>query len=50
MKKPVSDKPSTYSIRWKADADAGDITVHLADKLDWSTDITVKAGKAYVDI
>ena len=50
MKKPVSDKPSTYSIRWKADADAGDITVHLADKIDWSTDITVKAGKAYVDI
>lgn len=50
MKKPVSDKPSVYSIRWKKDVDAGDITVHLADKLDWSTDISVTAGKAYVDI
>ena len=50
MKKPVSDKPSSYSIRWKKNADAGDITVHLADKLGWSTDINVTAGKAYVDI
>lgn len=48
--KPVSDRPSSYSIRWKADEEAGEITVHLADKLDWSTDIKVTAGKAYVDI
>ena len=50
MKKPVSDKPESYSIRWVADTDAGAITLHLEDNQGWSNDIAVTAGKAYCDI
>ena len=50
VKKPVSDKPESYSIRWVADNEAGSITVHLADNTGWAQDIAVAAGKAYVDI
>lgn len=50
MKKPVSDKPESYSIRWVADTDAGGITVHLEDNAGWSNDYSVTAGKAYCDI
>ena len=50
VKNPSSDKPESYSIRWKPDADAGAITLHLADNRGWSQDIDVSAGKAYVDI
>ena len=50
VKKPVSDKPESYSIRWKPDASAGNMTLHLADKLGWSSDVDITEGKAYVDI
>ena len=48
--KPVSDKPESYSIRWKPDVDAGSLTLHLADNRGWSQDVAITAGKAYVDI
>ena len=50
MSKPVSDKPESYSIRWKKDLEAGSITVHLEDNAGWSNDYSVTAGKAYCDI
>lgn len=50
LKEPVSDKPESYSIRWKPDVDAGTLILHLADNRGWSQDVEVSAGKAYVDI
>ncbi|MBR4809534.1 MAG: tyrosine-protein phosphatase [Bacteroidales bacterium] len=50
VKKPVSDKPESYSIRWTPDVDAGALTLTLADDRGWSQNIDVAAGKAYVDI
>jgi hypothetical protein len=50
VKKPASDKPESYSIRWKPDVDAGTLNLHLADNRGWSQDVEITAGKAYVDI
>lgn len=47
---PNSDKPSSYSIRWKEDFDAGTLTLHLSDKLGWAADTEIRAGSCYVDI
>ena len=47
--KPVSDYPSSYSIRW-APNDVGTMTLHLADNTAWSQDVAIKAGMAYVNI
>lgn len=48
--KPVSDYPSSYSIRWtKADLE-GAKTLHLADNTGWSQDQSIKAGAAYINI
>ncbi len=45
---PSSDKPNEFSIRWTADASAGDMTFHLEEP-SWSRDVTVDAGEAYVN-
>ena len=50
VKNPVSDKPQTYSIRWKPDADAGNLTLHLSDQYDWSQDVAINPGIAFIDI
>ena len=50
VKKPSSDKPSAYSIRWTPDASEGSLTLHLADNRGWSQDVALSEGKAYVDI
>lgn len=50
VKKPVSDKPESYSIRWKPDADAGNMTLRLEASDGWSQDVEVGIGKAYIDI
>ena len=47
---PDGDKPNSYSIRWKKDPDSGSYTLHLADKLGWSAETSIKAGSCYVDI
>jgi len=48
---PTSDKPQTYSIRWKeADLDGSAIKVHLEDKLSWSADMDVAFDAVYHDI
>ena len=46
---PKCDKPSEYSIRWKEDMDAGDLTFHLEDPT-WSRDTVLPVGTCYVDI
>ena len=46
---PKSDKPSEYSIRWTADATAGDMVFRLKDELwDWSMEENVSAGEDHV--
>lgn len=46
-----SDKPSEYTIRWTADAAAGELTFELKDQTwDWSSEETVAAGEAYVNV
>ena len=45
---PSSDKPNEFSIRWKADASAGDLVFHLEEPA-WGRDVTVDAGKGYVN-
>ncbi len=50
VKNPNSDKPESYSIRWKPNAAAGSLNLHLADDTGWSQDQSVTEGKAYVDI
>ena len=44
-----SDKPKEYTIRWKADAAAGNLTFKLADAT-WSNEITVDKGDTCVTI
>ena len=41
-----ADKPALYSIRWTADAAAGDLTLTLKDG-SWSQQIKVDSGKDY---
>ena len=46
-----SDKPSEYTIRWTADAAAGELTFELKDQTwDWSSKETVVAGESYVNV
>ena len=46
-----SDKPSEYTIRWTADAAAGELTFELADQTwGWSAEETVAAGEAYINV
>ena len=48
---PNSDKPQSYSIRWKEeDLDGSAITLHLEDKLSWKADIAAAFTDVYVDI
>ena len=47
---PTSDKPNSYSIRWKADFSAGDLVLHLADNMGWSTDTAISEGESFVNI
>ena len=47
---PDGDKPSTYSIRWDNDPDAGEMVLTLSDKYGWSANTDIKAGSCYVDI
>ena len=48
---PKSDKPSEYSIRWTADASAGELVFRLKDELwDWSMEESVSAGEGYVTV
>ena len=42
-------KPQTYTIRWEADAEAGDVIVTLTEG-EWSREFAVKAGGYYVEI
>lgn len=42
-------KPQSYTIRWEADAAAGDVIVTLSEG-SWSRDFTVKAGGSNVEI
>ena len=42
-------KPQTYTIRWEADAEAGDVAVTLSEG-EWSRVYAVKAGGYYVEI
>lgn len=49
--KPVSDYPSSYSIRWGAPKEEyGTMTLHLEDNTAWKQDQSIKAGMAYVNI
>lgn len=50
VKKPVSDYPSSYSIRWKEDQMEGAKILHLADNTSWSQDTEVRTGMAFVNI
>lgn len=42
-------KPQSYTIRWEADAEAGEITATLSEG-DWSRNYTIKAGGNNVEI
>lgn len=44
-----SDKPSEYTIRWTADAAAGDLTLELSEPT-WSMTETITAGGYYVNV
>lgn len=44
-----SYKPQTYTIRWEADAAAGDIIATLSEGT-WSRDYNIKAGESYLEI
>ncbi len=44
-----SDKPKEYTIRWKADVAAGNLTFKLADAT-WSNEITVDKGDTCVTV
>ena len=44
-----SDKPESYTIRWTADYDAGDLTFVLSEP-EWSATQTVAAGSEYVEV
>lgn len=44
------DKPNSFSIRWKADFSAGDLVLHLADNMGWSTDTAISEGESFVNI
>ena len=46
---PNSDRPQEYSIRWKEDMDAGDLTFHLEEST-WSRDTILPVGACYVNI
>ncbi|MBR4826297.1 MAG: tyrosine-protein phosphatase [Bacteroidales bacterium] len=50
VKNPKSDKPESYSIRWKDNLELGALNLHLADKLGWSQDISINPGSAFIDI
>ncbi|MCR5561030.1 MAG: tyrosine-protein phosphatase [Bacteroidales bacterium] len=45
-----SDRPKSYSVRWKENMDAGKLMFHLEDKLGWSRDLELFSGTCYVDI
>ena len=44
-----SDKPESYTIRWTANYDAGDLTFELSEP-EWSATQTVEAGADYVEV
>ena len=44
-----SDKPESYTIRWTADVDAGELTFVLSEP-EWSATQTVAAGSEYVEV
>ena len=44
-----SDRPESYTIRWTADYDAGDLTFELSEP-EWSATQTVEAGAEYVEV
>ena len=47
---PDGDKPSSYSIRWKAeDMDGSKMTLHLEDQLNWKGDFEIASGARYVN-
>ena len=46
----VSDRPSSYSIRWKPLENSSGITLHLADNRGYSQDIAVTTGRSYIDV
>lgn len=48
--KPVSDYPSSYSIRWSTSESEGTKTLHLTDNTSWSQNKTINSGMAYVNI
>ena len=47
---PDSDRPNSYSIRWTANDGAGELVLHLEDKLGWSTDTTIEQGEDFINI
>ena len=44
-----SDRPESYTIRWTANYDAGELTFELSEP-EWSTTQTVEAGADYVEV
>ena len=44
-----SDKPAEYSIRWKANEAAGELTFKLSEPT-WSMEQTIDAGESYVSV
>lgn len=45
-----SDKPQEYSIRWKADESAGNLTLKLWEDDGWSREMSIEKGECYVNI
>ena len=45
----ATDTPPTYTLRWKADAEAGEIYAKLSEP-EWSREWTLEAGKNYLEI
>lgn len=50
VKNPKSDKPEQYSIRWRPNAAAGTLNLHLTDNTGWSQDQEITEGRAYINI
>lgn len=50
LTRPVSDRPSSYSIRWKPLENSSGITLHLADDRGFSQDVAVTTGRSYIDV
>lgn len=50
VKKPKSDRPQTYSIRWEPHDNQGTVTIHMADNRNWEHDYSVTNGQPFLDI